>query len=110
MAWHIVSTMNHSFTLTPHSLPRIIEELSITKTGRIGLPKHFITTHGIERGTRAYMYWDVTNKAIALEFTQKDDATAYPVRFTRQYGAFITATRFFCSHHLDLAEYARRYP
>ena len=59
---------------------------------------------------RAYMYWDADMKAIALAFTRKPDATAYPVLFTQQYGAFITASRFFRSHHLAPAEYARRYP
>jgi hypothetical protein len=102
--------MQYSFTRTPHDQPRIIEGLSITRAGRIGLTKHFIATHGIERGMRAYMYWDTNTKAIALAFTRKADATAYPVLFTRQYGAFITASRFFRSHQLDPAEYARRYP
>jgi len=102
--------MQYRFTRTPHDQPRIIEGLSITKAGRIGLSKHFITTHGIERGTRAYMYWDANAKALALAFTRKADATAYPVLFTKQHGAFVTASRFFRSHHLDPAEHARRYP
>lgn len=59
---------------------------------------------------RAYMYWDSTNKTIAVEFIRKTDATAYPVIFTQQYGAFINASRFFRSHHLELLKYAGRYP
>lgn len=102
--------MKYSFTRTSHDQPRIIEGLSITKAGRIGLPKYFITAHGIERGMRAYMYWDANTKAIALTFTRKADATAYPVLFTCEHGAFITANRFFRAHHLDPAEYVRRYP
>jgi hypothetical protein len=102
--------MNYSFTLTPHNQPRVIEGISVTRTGRIGLTKYFITIHGIERGMRAYMYWDSTNKTIAVEFTRKADATAYPVIFTRQYGAFINASRFFRSHRLELMKYAGRYP
>ncbi len=102
--------MQYRFTRTPHNQSRIIEGVSITKAGRIGLSKHFITTHGIGRGVRAYMYWDADTKAVALAFTRKAAATAYPVLFTQQYGAFITASRFFRSHHLDPAEYARRYP
>jgi hypothetical protein len=102
--------MQYSFTRTPHDQPRIIEGISITKAGRIGLPKYFITTHGIEHRMRAYMYWDADTKALALTFTRKADATAYPVVFTQQYGAFITASRFFRSHHLEPAKYARRYP
>jgi hypothetical protein len=102
--------MQYRFTRTPHNQPRIIEGISITQAGRIGLSKHFITAHDIKRGTRVYMYWDANTKAIALAFTRKVDATAYPVLFTQQYGAFITASRFFRSHHLDPTKYARRYP
>jgi hypothetical protein len=78
MAINIVSAMNYSFTLTPHNQPRVIEGMSVTRTGRIGLTKYFITTHDIARGARAYMYWDSTNETIAVEFTPKPDATAYP--------------------------------
>jgi hypothetical protein len=102
--------MSHRFTLTPYTTSRVIDGLSVTRAGRIGLAKAFIATHGIERGMRAYMYWDATKKAIAFEFTRNADATAYPVLFTQQYGAFISARRFFRSHHLTPIEYAGRYP
>lgn len=88
----------------------MIEGISITKAGRIGLTRYFITTHGIERSMRANMYWDAANAVIALEFTREADDAAYPIRFTRQYGAFINASRFFRSHDLDTTGYARRYP
>ncbi len=102
--------MTYDFVRTLHDQPRIIEGLSITKAGHIGLSKYFLTTHGIQRGMRAYMYWDSTNAAIALAFTRKDDATAYPVRFTQRYGAFIAASRFFRSNDLDPRAHTRRYP
>jgi hypothetical protein len=101
--------MTHRFTLTPYTTSRVIEGLSVTSAGRIGLPKAFILTHGIERGMHAYMYWDATRKAIAFEFTRKPDAAAYPVLFTQHHGAFISARRFFRWHRLDLGEYSRRY-
>jgi hypothetical protein len=101
--------MNYRFILTPYTSQRVIEGISITKAGRIGLTRCFITTHGIERSMRANMYWDATNLVIALEFTREADATAYPIRFTRQYGAFINASRFFRLHGLDPTQYARRY-
>jgi hypothetical protein len=95
--------MSNRFTLTPYTTSRVIEGLSVTSAGRIGLTKAFITTHGVERGTRAHMYWDATKKAIAFEFTREFDASAYPVLFTRQYGAFINARRFFRWHRLNLS-------
>lgn len=102
--------MNYRFIRTPYTSRRIIEGISVTKAGRVGLTRYFITTHGVERGMAANMYWDATNTAIALEFTRKADAAAYPIRFTRQYGAFINASRFFRSHDLEPIEYAGRYP
>jgi hypothetical protein len=102
--------MSHRFTLTPYTRSRAIEGVSVTSAGRIGLTKTFITTHGVERGMRAHMYWDATKKAIAFEFTRKPDAAAYPVLFTRQYGAFISARRFFRWHRLNLSKYSGRYP
>ena len=102
--------MQYRFTRTPHDQPRIIEGISITRAGRIGLSKYFITTHGIERGMRAYMYWEANMRSIAIAFTRKADAMAYPILFTQRYGAFITASRFFRAHQLDPVEYALRYP
>jgi hypothetical protein len=102
--------MNNRFTLTPHTTSRDIEGLSVTRAGRIGLTKVFIANHGVERGMRAYMYWDKVKKAIAFEFTRQADASAYPVLFTQQHGAFINAHRFFRWHHLNPSEYSHRYP
>ncbi|HSW99970.1 MAG TPA: hypothetical protein VLH38_02970 [Patescibacteria group bacterium] len=102
--------MRFNFQKTSYNQPRVIEGISVTKTGRIGLTKFFITSHGIEKGMRAYMYWDPTNKAIAIDFTKNNDAEAYPVGFTQQYGAFINASKFFKLYHLNLNVYARRYP
>lgn len=59
---------------------------------------------------RANMYWDATKKAIAFDFTRQADASAFPVLFTQQYGAFINARRFFRWHHLNLSEHSGRYP
>ncbi len=77
--------------------------------GRIGLPKFFLTTQGIQRGMKAYLYWDSEMRAIAIEFTHRDDATAFPIVFTQKYGAFITAARFFQIHGLDAGAHKGRY-
>jgi hypothetical protein len=102
--------MIYSFKRTAYTRRRVFEGVSVTKTGRIGLSRWFITTHGIKNGARAYMYWDKEKKAIAVGFTNENDPSAYPVIFTRQYGAFINASRFFRANQVNPAEYARRYP
>jgi hypothetical protein len=101
--------MKYRFRPAPYTERRAIEGISVTQAGRIGLPKFFLTTQGIQRGTKAYLYWDAGNRAIAIEFTQQGDATAFPIVFTQSYGAFITARRFFQAHGLDAGPHTGRY-
>ncbi len=97
------------FVRSLYSSTRIIEGISITRVGRIGLPKYFITQHSIHRGTRAYLYWDKRNSAIAIDFTNDDDPTAWPIIFTQAYGAFINANRFFRFNKLAPDQHIGRY-
>jgi hypothetical protein len=101
--------MSYRFRLSPYNQPRVIEGISVTKTGRIGLPKFFLSRHGVERGTKAYLYWDAETRAIAIEFARQNDATAFPIVFTQSYGAFINARRFFRTHNLDAGAQKGRY-
>jgi hypothetical protein len=101
--------MKYRFQLSPYTEVRAIEGILVTQAGRIGLPKFFLTTQGIQRGAKAYLYWDAENRAIAIEFTRQGDATAFPIVFTQRYGAFITARRFFQAHGLDVGTHAGRY-
>jgi hypothetical protein len=101
--------MRYRFQPSPYTEGRAIEGISVTQAGRIGLPKFFLTTQGIQPGTKAYLYWDEESQAIAIEFTQQGDATAFPIVFTQGYGAFITARRFFQAHGLKTDAHAGRY-
>lgn len=101
--------MKYSLQLSPYTQARVIDGISVTKTGRIGLPKYFLTTQGIQRGMKAYLYWDAETRSVAIEFTHRDDATAFPIVFTQKYGAFITAARFFQTHGLDAGAHTGRY-
>jgi hypothetical protein len=103
------TVMKYRFQLSPYTEARVIEGISVTQAGRIGLPKLFLTTQGIQRGAKAYLYWDEEKGAIAIEFTRQDDATAFPIVFTQRYGAFITARRFFQAHGLSTDAHAGRY-
>ncbi len=101
--------MKYSFQRSPYSKLRVIDSISITKAGRIGLSKFFIATQDVQRGTRANLYWDSENQAIAIDFTRMDDPTAFPIIFTQQYGAFINANKFFRANGLDPSTYKGRY-
>jgi hypothetical protein len=81
----------------------------VTKAGRIGLSKFFVTTQGIQRGMRAMFYWDSGSHTIAIDFTARRDATAFPIVFTQKYGAFISSSRFFRTNNLDTGAYKGRY-
>jgi hypothetical protein len=101
--------MKYSFQHSPYTQGRVIDGISVTKTGRIGLPKFFLTTQGIQRGARARLYWESETRSIAIEFTGQANATAFPIVYTQKYGAFINAPRFFRAHSLDAAAYKGRY-
>jgi hypothetical protein len=103
--------MIYKFSKTNYNQPilREVEGLSINQTGRIGLTKFFLTEHSIPRGSKAYLYWDGVNKAIAIVFTEKKDNTAYPINFTQQFGAFINAAKFFRLNKLEIKKMAARY-
>jgi hypothetical protein len=101
--------MKYSFRKSSYTPARVIDGISITKAGRIGLSKFFVTTQGVQRATKAHLYWDSDNQAIAIDFTRTDDPTAFPIIFTQQYGAFISASRFFRVNSLDPSAYKGRY-
>jgi hypothetical protein len=101
--------MKYSFRKSLYSPGRAIDGVSITKAGRIGLSKFFITTQGVRRGTKAYLYWDSDSQAIAIDFTQTNDPAAFPITFTQQYGAFVSAGRFFRANSLDPRVHKGRY-
>lgn len=101
--------MKYSFQKSPYIQARVIDSISITKAGRIGLSKFFITMQGIQRAVKVNLYWDPENQAIAIDFTGHDDPAAFPIVFTQQYGAFINANRFFRANSLDPSTYKGRY-
>ncbi|HXN38652.1 MAG TPA: hypothetical protein VN892_11470 [Solirubrobacteraceae bacterium] len=87
----------------------MIDGISITQAGRIGLSKFFIMTQDIQRVMRANLYWDSKNQTIAIDFTRHDDPASFPIIFTQKYGAFINANRFFRANNLDPSTYKGRY-
>ena len=101
--------MKYSFQKSPYTQTRVIDGISITKAGRIGLSKFFITTQDIQRAMRANLYWDSENQAIAIGFTRTHDPASFPIVFTQKYGAFINANRFFRANGLDPSACKGRY-
>jgi hypothetical protein len=59
--------MTFKFEKSLYSQPRMIAGISITKSGRIGLPKFFLVSHAIQRGVRAYLYWDAQSNVFVMD-------------------------------------------
>jgi len=57
--------------------------VSITKYGRVGLPRSFVRGHAITKGVRASLYWDETARVIGIAFAGPEDHEAFPVVLTR---------------------------
>jgi hypothetical protein len=102
--------MQYNFKPTQYTRDRFIDGISITAIGRIGLPKYFVTKHRIQREHRANLYWDAKTQTLAIEFTRKADAAAYPLSLTKRYGGFINAARFFRSQQIKPKDRVGRYP
>lgn len=82
--------------------------VSISKTGRIGLSREFISENGIDSDSRASLYWDADRKAIAIAFISAE-RKATPGAFTKVQSAddynvvligsgaaaYVVANRFF---------------
>ena len=102
--------MNYRFVMTPNApRTRAAQTVSVTKIGRIDLPKYFVQTHDVRQGTRAQLYWDEDTKRIAIGFVDGDDPTAFPVFLLASGGAYINARRLFRIRGVRPEEYAQPY-
>lgn len=103
--------MKYSFIKTPYSqtAPRLYRGVSVQRAGRIGLPKRFITAHGVHGGMRARMYWDAKNRTIAFALTEGSDEVEPQICFAWRFGACIRASAFFKFNRIDVRSYVGRY-
>ncbi len=101
--------MDYNFEMTPYSRTPVVKTISVTRTGTIGLPRHFVEGHGIAQGVRAYLYWNGHTKAVAIGFTASDDEAAYPLGFSKTSHASVKARKFFKVNGLHPEEYAHPY-
>lgn len=96
--------------------------ISLTKSGRIGLGRQFVEQHGVSADSRADLYWDSENKAIAIAIkTDSDDQTpkgnyvkvqpgdGYTVGFVKGDAGYILSSSFFQKIGVDPTEYTGRY-
>lgn len=83
--------------------------LSITKTGRINLNRHFVKRYGLHKNMRAKLYWDEPENKIAFMLTGKDHP-GFPLVFVPNgLAAYIIAIQHFRAHKLDPEKYASSY-
>jgi hypothetical protein len=72
------------------------------KTGRIGLGRQFVEQYGITGDSRAHLYWDITNMALAFWFDSDD---GYTVAFVNGDAGYILANSFFKTIGIDPSEH-----
>jgi hypothetical protein len=99
------ASMKYQFRLAPYTSTRTHDSLSITKTGRIGLPKYFIANHDVQPPARANLYWNSASRSIAIQLVTVRNAETFPVVFTKQFGAAISARRFFAANNVPLDQH-----
>lgn len=101
--------MQGQFEKKIYSTSGLIEGISISKGGRVGVTKSIITTLGLQDSARAYLYWNPTSETVAIDFTKNEDDGSFPIRFITPDSAYISASQFFRAADLDPAEYAGIY-
>lgn len=96
--------------------------LSISKTGRIGLSREFVTEYDLSADSRASLYWDDSRRAIAIAFTSSESkpkvgsfakvqpTDGYNVAFVGGgSAAYIIASGFFKQVGVDPSEHKGHY-
>lgn len=103
--------MEFNFVLTPSNqqITRVVDALSITRTSQIGLSSYLINKYTLRNYKRAFLYWDESNRVIAIVFTESDAEDAFMLEFSEKYGGGIKSRRFFVSNNLKVEDLAGRY-
>lgn len=84
--------------------------ISITKTGRINLNRHYVKRYSLQKNMRVKLLWDETENKIALIFVDADEPGSFPLVFVPSgQAAYIIANQFFRSYRLDPTKYAAPY-
>lgn len=85
--------------------------ITITKSNSIGFPTKFYKNNGIKEFGHVVLYYDETQKAIGIHFTnnetEKDKFTL--IHSKAGYGGSVIARSFFKAHNIDCKIYHGRY-
>ena len=90
---------------------RFEDRITVTRSRVIGLPTQFCDLNSIKDYVYAVLYYDKTNNAIGIKFTN-DPSEPGKIKITKNnkgYGAHIPATSFFKANRINTKKYAGRY-
>ena len=90
---------------------RLENRITITKSNSIGFPQKFYKDNKIKDFQFAVLYWDNSNKAIGIYFTNdEDEKNKFSIMHSKiGYGGSITARSFLKTYNIDLEKHHGRY-
>lgn len=103
---------NFQFRETPNTTTKVIETITLTTNEFLSFPSFFLEMYKIrEMGNeiRLRMYYDKRNRAIAMQFVDKNDPTLYKVNVSEKYGATSKIRAFLLNNDIDIKKYAGKY-
>ncbi|OGK29058.1 hypothetical protein A3B50_00720 [Candidatus Roizmanbacteria bacterium RIFCSPLOWO2_01_FULL_40_42] len=92
---------------------KFVDAITVTKTGSIGLPKHFYNLHKINQFKYITLFFDKSQKALGIKFSNDDSEKKSSFKINPSehgYGANIIARSFFKTYNLDTLLYYGKYP
>lgn len=103
--------MTYQFEKFQNRNVRLENRVTITKSNSFGLPSFFYQKNKIGRYKYVTLFYDKTQKAIGLHFTNDEDEKN---RFTiihskKGHGGSIVSRSFFKTYNIDLKKYYGRY-
>ena len=90
---------------------RFEDRITVTRNRVIGLPTQFCEINSIQDFMYAVLFYDKTNNAIGIKFTNEITETG-KIKITKNNqgnGAHIPATSFFKANRINTKKYAGRY-
>lgn len=101
-----------NFVETPNSTSKVIDTITITSNDYLSFPTFFVEKNKLkELGDQLYarLFFDMTQKAIAIQFVTEKVPGLYKVNLSEKYGATCKIKSFLMNNDISTKTYADKY-
>lgn len=101
--------MAYNFKKFENIRVRLENRITITKSNSIGLPTKFYQDNGIKNFKYSILFWDESNKAIGIHFTNEKNKNGFSIIHSPKYGGQVVIRSFLKTYNIDPKIYHGRY-